>query len=255
MGMSTAHEPYLKASGSDRLAPFYDAHVRLLMRERYIKRRVIERAELKPGQRLLDVGCGTGTLVLMARRMHPKSTIVGLDGDPVILAIARRKAAKERLSVQLDEGMAYAMPYPDRSFDAVVSSLMLHHLTHDQQLRCLAEMKRVLVPGGRLVIADFAPPHNRLMKLARFPARLLFRAHTRGRGHGEEGHHGHAAAENAAPARQRRRFDQGLIALGWERVTRPQYFNTLVGTLALYTAVCPGGTRAEAEAAVEQHGV
>jgi ubiquinone/menaquinone biosynthesis C-methylase UbiE len=252
--MSTTHEPYLKASGSDRLAPFYDAHVRLLMRERHIKRRVIKRAGLKPGQRMLDVGCGTSTLVLMAQRMHPGATIVGLDGDPVILAIARRKAAKERLPVQLDEGMAYAMPYPDRSFDAVVSSLMLHHLTHDQQVRCLAEMKRVLVPGGRLVIADFAPPHNRLMKLARFPARLLFRAHTRGHGHGGEGQHGHAAAGNASPTRQRRRFDQGLAALGWEQVTRPEYFNTVVGTLALYTAVAPTGAREGSEATAERHG-
>lgn len=237
--MSTTHEPYLKAAGRDELAPFYDTTVRLAMRERHIKRRIIERAVLAPGHRLLDVGCGTGTLVLLARQMHPDCTIIGLDGDPTILTIARRKAAKARLTVQFDEGMAYALPYPDHSFEAVVSSLVFHHLSHDQQLRCLAEIRRVLVPGGRLVLADFAPPHNPLMTLAQFPARLIFRAHGGRHGHGAEGHNHHADPNQSLSPHRRRRLDRGLAALGWEAVTRPEYFMTLLGSLALYTATSP----------------
>src|SRR5215208_58148 len=149
--MTIAHEPYLKAAGTDRLAPYYDLMARLGMRERHLKGRVIELAHLAPGQRLLDLGCGTGTLVLLARRRYPDAAVVGVDGDPTILAIARHKARRAGISVQLDQGMAYALPYADGSFDAVVSTLTFHHLSADQQGRALAEVRRVLRPDGRLV--------------------------------------------------------------------------------------------------------
>lgn len=227
--MGAAHEPYLKAAGSDRLAPFYDLMVRLGMREQRIRRRVVARAALGPGQRLLDIGSGTGTLAILARRRHPRATIIGLDGDPTILAIARRKAARAGVAVQFDEGMAYALPYADGSFDAVTSMLMLHHLSHDQQARTLAEARRVLRPGGRLVVADLAPPHNRRMALTRRAAGLLMRLHGGGTAHAA----GHAV-ENL----------QGkLTALGWQRVSRPAYVMTLAGTLALVSAVRPPDRR------------
>ena len=219
--MTVAHEPYLKAMGSDRLAPCYDLMARLGMRERHLKGRVIDLAQLAPGRRLLDLGCGTGTLVLMARRRHPGATVIGIDGDPTILAIARRRAARAGIPVQLDEGMAYALPYADGSFDAVTATLMLHHLTHDQQLRTLAEVRRVLRPGGRLVVVDFALPHNRLMALAGRAGRL------HGGGKGQHARH--------APVRLLR----GLAALGWQDVSPPERHMTLAGTVALVTATRP----------------
>jgi ubiquinone/menaquinone biosynthesis C-methylase UbiE len=171
------HEPYLKAAGSDRLAPYYDLVARLGMRERHLKGRTIELARLAPGGRLLDLGCGTGTLVLMARRRHPDAIVIGVDGDPTILGIARRKARRAGIAVQLDEGMAYALPYADGSFDAVVSTLTFHHLTPDQQERALTEVRRVLRPGGRLVVAGLTLPHNRLMRLAPRLVSGLLRCH------------------------------------------------------------------------------
>src|SRR6266508_1395794 len=104
--MTVEHEPYLKATGTDRLAPYYDLMARLGMRERHLKGRVIDLAQLAPGRRMLDLGCGTGTLVLMARRRYPGATVIGVDGDPMILGIARRKAQRAGIPVQLDEGMA-----------------------------------------------------------------------------------------------------------------------------------------------------
>jgi ubiquinone/menaquinone biosynthesis C-methylase UbiE len=223
--MTTAHEPYLKAMGSDRFVRFYDLVVGLAMRERKVRLRVIARARLGPGQRLLDLGCGTGTLAILAQRRHPRATVVGVDGDPVVLGIARGKARRAGVPVRFDEGMAYALPYDDGSFDAVTATLMLHHLTHDQQERTLAEVWRVLRPGGRFVIADFAPPHNRRMALASRVARLLMHLH--GAGNAPHGGHRHG------------QLGQDLAARGWQDVASPEPYMTLVGTLALVCATRP----------------
>jgi len=149
----------------------------------------------------------------------------GSDGDPGILRRARAKAHEAGVRVDFDEGLSTALPYGDDSFDAVTSTLMLHHLTQDQRARALAEVRRVLRPGGRLVVADFAPPHNRLMALAGRAARTLIRLH--GGGPGEHGGH--------APARPERE----LAALGWRDVSPPERHMTLAGTLTLVTATRP----------------
>jgi ubiquinone/menaquinone biosynthesis C-methylase UbiE len=243
--MHEAHEPYtnaigipyLKAIGSDRLAPFYDIVARLVMNERRVRRRVIVRAALGPRKRLLDIGCGTGTLALMAQRRYPNAEVVGVDGDPVILDIARRKAAREGVAVPFDEGMSYALPYPDASFDAVTSTLMLHHLTQDQQARTLAEVRRVLRPGGRFVIADLAPPHNWRMTLASRAMRLLS-----GMRHGGS-HHSRGTPHVAATERHGGHVPHDLGAMltahGWGHISPPAYFMTLMGTLSLVSAVRP----------------
>jgi ubiquinone/menaquinone biosynthesis C-methylase UbiE len=225
-GASTEAEgPYLKAALSDRLAPFYDLTVRLAMRERHIKRRVIDLAELAAGQALLDVGCGTGTLALMARQLHPTVRVVGVDGDPVILRLARRKAEHTAADVRFDEAMAYALPYEERSFDAVVSTLAFHHLTLDQMDRTLSEVRRVLRPGGRLVVADFAAPHNVLMAVSAGIFTRLVRLH----GDRHAAPHGKAAEP----------FERHLTAAGWTRIAPPEHFMTLVGTLAVTCALRP----------------
>ena len=224
--MTTTHEPYLKAAGSDRLAPYYDLIARLGMRERRLKGRVIDLARLAPGRRLLDLGCGTGTLVLLARRRHPDATVIGVDGDPTILAIARRKARRAGIPVQLDEGMAYALPYADGSFDAVVSTLTFHHLTPDQQARALAEARRVLRPGGRLVIADLTQPHNRLM-------RLVQRVHARLRCHR------HHDAPSAGHPRRMTTLEDLLSANGWRSIAPTERSMSAMGTIGLYALTRP----------------
>ena len=230
--MTTTHEPFLKAAGSDRLAPSYDLMARLVMRERHLKGRVIDLAQLAPGQRLLDLGCGTGTLVLMARRRHPGATVIGVDGDPTILGIARRKARRAGIPVQLDEGMAYALPYADGSFDAVVSTLTFHHLTPDQQERALAEARRVLRPGGRLVIADLSRPHNRLMRLAQ---RLRSRLRC----------HGHHGAPSEGHPRRMTTLEELLTTNGWRRVAPTEHSMSAMGTIALSAWALPNETRSQ----------
>ncbi len=155
---------YLPALKYRWLTPLYDPVLRWLFREDVMKTRLVEDVVLLPGQRALDLGCGTGTLTRFLKRAHRGAAVVGLDGDPEVLEIARNKATRAGVDVAWDQGMAYAMPYPDASFDVVVTSLMLHHLSRDNKIRALHEVHRVLRPGGSFHVADFGTPQTALMR-------------------------------------------------------------------------------------------
>lgn len=150
---------YLPAMGKDRLLPFYDVCTWLMGVNR-IHRRLLELAAVEPGHRVLEIGCGPGGLVLRAQRMHPDAEVVGLDPDPLALTRARRKAGRAGLSVRFDQGKAGELPYPDESFDRVLSSFMFHHLDDGEKRRALAEVRRVLRPGGQLHLVDVAGHHH-----------------------------------------------------------------------------------------------
>lgn len=153
---------YIPALRFNVLTPLFDPMARWLMRELTFKRRLIEEARIRPGFRVLDLGSGTGTLTILVKQMHPAAEVVGIDGDPNILAISRAKAAQKHVDIRFDEGLASALPYPDASFDRVLSSLVFHHLTTENKKRALDEILRVLKPGGTLVIVDFGRPQNAL---------------------------------------------------------------------------------------------
>ena len=163
--MSEDKPRFIPAANVDWLTPLYDPVLRWVMRERGFKRRLIEQARIQPGQRVLDLGCGTATLTLMIAERHPETELVGIDADPRILEIARRKIARAGAKITLEEGMAFELPYPDWTFDRVVSSLVFHHLTPEDKRRTLAEVWRVLRPGGQLHIVDFGPPSTRAGRL------------------------------------------------------------------------------------------
>ena len=156
---------YIPALGYDWLTPFYDVLTRLVMQEEAFKRQLIRQATIKPGQRVLDLGCGTATLTILLKQTHPQADISGLDGDAQALAIGRAKARKAGLDLHLDEGMAFALPYPDGVFDRVLSSLMIHHLQSENKVRTMQEVRRVLTPEGEFHIADFGPPRSAWARL------------------------------------------------------------------------------------------
>jgi len=147
------------------LTPLYDSVMQLTMRELTIKRRLVEQMRVGRGHRVLDLGCGTATLTIMIKRTYPEAEVIGLDIDPEILDIARSKVAETGMDIKLDQGSAVELPYPDSSFDRVVSSLVFHHLKHEDKIRAFREIFRVLRPGGELHVADFGKPHNALMYL------------------------------------------------------------------------------------------
>ena len=204
---------YIPALSFRWLTPLYDPLLKWVMREETFKRKLVQQANIQPKMKVLDLGCGTGTLTLMLKQTYPEAEIIGMDGDPQVLDIARDKSSGA--NIQWDEGLASSLPYPDSVFDRVVTSLVIHHLVTDDKRRAFNEIHRVLKPYGELHVLDFGAPHS---SLTRFMTSYMRRL--------EE------AADN---------FD-GQIPLfvteaGFGEVREAQNFVTIFGPLSLWRAV------------------
>ena len=163
----------MPAAGRRWLAAFYDPVVAATMRERRFRALVAGRVLAARPRTVVDVGCGTGTLALELLRRSPSLQLTGIDADPEILARAQRKVTSAGGAVSLLHGRAEALPVDDGVADCVVSSLLLHHLHQEGKELALAEMRRVLRPDGRLVVADWGRPHDAIMRMAFLSVQLL----------------------------------------------------------------------------------
>jgi ubiquinone/menaquinone biosynthesis C-methylase UbiE len=208
--MKTTYIPALRFKW---LTPLYDPLLKWGMREETFKHRLVLQAHIEPDMNVLDLGCGTGTLTIMLKRLNPKSVVTGLDGDAQVLDIARQKSPST--NIQWDEGLASSLPYSNSVFDRVVTSLVIHHLSTDDKRRAFKEMYRVLKPRGELYMLDFGVPHS---PLTRCMAILMHRL--------EE------VADN---------FDgllpQFIKEAGFNEVREVEHFVTIVGPLSLWRAV------------------
>ena len=153
--MHSSRRTYLPAAGRDAAFPLYDP-VTALLGAAARRQLLIDRADLSTAQRVLDVGCGTGSLAIAIKRAHPSLFVTGIDPDPLALARANGKAARAGVEIHFDRGFGDELPYAAASFERVFSSFMLHHLSPALQRKLLAEVLRVLSPGGRLLLTDFA---------------------------------------------------------------------------------------------------
>ncbi len=187
------------------------------MPESTFKRELVQQAHVFSKQQILDLGCGTATLTILIKKMHPDANVIGLDGDRKILELGRRKAEKTKVDITLTQAMSFDLPYPDRFFDRVLSSLVFHHLTRQNKIRSAREVYRVLRSGGELHVADFGKPHNWIMRIVSYPWHLL---------EGPEN-----TNDNIHGLLPRFMRDSGFI-----EVRESRTYMTLFGTLSLYAA-------------------
>jgi len=145
---------YTPAAGRDWLLPFYDLFAKLLGVERS-HRRLLEQAAIQSGYNVLEIGCGTGNLTILAKRLHASARVHGIDPDPKALSRARRKAHRADLDVDFRQAFSEQLPFQDASCDRVLSAFMLHHIQSDTKVPALREVYRVLKPSGSLHLADF----------------------------------------------------------------------------------------------------
>jgi ubiquinone/menaquinone biosynthesis C-methylase UbiE len=164
---------FFPAAGHDLFLPVYDPLVSLMGFDR-ARQDLITAANIEPGHHILDIGCGTGTLVVKLKRQYPSAQVVGIDPDPKVLRRARIKATRAAVSVQLDPGFAEELPYKEESFDHVFSSFMFHHLQEQERENMLREVLRVLRAGGSFHLLDFVVNNASHGFLDR-----LFQAHAR----------------------------------------------------------------------------
>jgi ubiquinone/menaquinone biosynthesis C-methylase UbiE len=168
MSTSNTERHYLPAAGRDAFLPLYDPFTRLFGIDS-LRMALLDQAALQPHHRVLDVGCGTGSLAILIKRLYPTVEVTGIDPDPKALARAERKARRAGVSVRFGRGFADALPYHGIAFDRVFSSLMFHHIARSNKEQSLREIRRVLRPSGRLELLDIvnpsAHPHGFLGRL------------------------------------------------------------------------------------------
>src|SRR5512136_1490400 len=160
-------EDKLILSEMEKIVPSYDSYMRkmTLGRERTLRETTVNLAQVKPGDCILEVGCGTGTLTLAAkRRAGPSGKAFGIDVIPGMIEVSRRKAAQANEDATFQLGSIDNIPFPANQFDVVMCSFMIFHMSENTRRKGIAEIYRVLKPQGRLLVLDLALPTQPVQK-------------------------------------------------------------------------------------------
>lgn len=208
---------YVPALRFHWLTRIYDPVVAFTTRESVFREAVTDLVAHSGATSILDLGCGTGTLTVMLKQRIPECGIWGLDADPAVLSRARTKADRAGIEVEFDQAMSFDMPYPDNSFNLVVSCLFFHHLTTTDKNRTLGEVARVLAAGGKLIVCDWGKPANILLRASFGLVRIL---------DGFE-----VTRDNRAG-----RFAEIIRSAGFRGVTVQRTINAPLGTLEMLAA-------------------
>ena len=214
--MNLSRNEYIPALKYDWLTSLYDPILRWSLREMAFKRHLVEQADIQDGHQVLDLGCGTATLTVLIKQRHPDAVVFGLDADPRVLDIARRKVRQAGLKIGLHQCLAFDAPFLSGFFERVVSSLFFHHLTLENKRRTLEEIHRILKPEGEVHIADWGRPRNLLMRIAFLPVQIL------------DGFQTTADSVNGM-------LPDLMRETGFEDVRTTAEYNTFLGTLSLYS--------------------
>lgn len=208
---------YIPALKYDWLTKFYDPVVGTLMPEKQFKNALIAQASLEPGSKVLDFGCGSLTLTLMAAKKRPDVNFHAIDLDRQILSIAEKKLTQSGAEVTLHHYDGHILPFGDGYFDRIMSSLVFHHLTKEQKQQALGEIFRVLKPYGELHIADWGKASDSIMRGAFYVVQLLDGFKT--------------TADNVKGL-----LPDYMTRAGFKNVMETKTFKTILGTLSLYKA-------------------
>jgi len=218
--MPSQRSKYIYALHYEWLTFLYDPLVRVATKEFTFKKALRLQAEIQPDQKILDLGCGTGTLSLILKETSPQAIIIGGDGDKKILKMAKAKATQAKRELYWHCALAYELPYAEATFNHVFSSFLFHHLTRENKLRTLREIWRVLKPGGGLHLAAWGRPSNWLMRLTFLLIQILDSFQTTG--------------DNV-----RGLLSSYLQEAGFVEIREVRNYNTFVGSLCLYKAHKP----------------
>jgi ubiquinone/menaquinone biosynthesis C-methylase UbiE len=167
-------EDELMKSQMEKMVDSYDSYMRkvTLGREKKLREMTVDLAQVKPGESVLEIGCGTGSLTLTAkRRVGSAGEAFGIDLIPGMIAVSQRKAAEANEKIAFQQGSIDNLPFPDNRFDVVLCSFMIFHMSDDTRRKGIVEIRRVLKPGGRLLVLDMAVPAQPLQKAI---AKMLF---------------------------------------------------------------------------------
>lgn len=210
-----AKEGYIPALPLRLPSKLYDVVLAAAFPENDVRRQVVDRIDPQPYERILDVACGTGSLLRMLHDAEPKALLTGVDVAADMLTIAQSKLPAQ--SVVFSRMDASSLKFPNRSYDKVVSTLAFHHFPTASKRRALGEIRRVLKPGGRFVLADFSNPSNVLMRLCFAALRVL---------DGFENTRAHADGELLS-----------LIQGSFVQVSEVTHLDTVFGTVRIYEAI------------------
>lgn len=171
--MAAWPKKYIYALHYNWLTFLYDLLVKWTTKELTFKKALRRQANIRPGQKILDLGCGTGTLIIIIKASAPQALVIGCDGDKRILKLAQEKAAAAEMKIYWQCGLAFELPYGPSAFDHVFSTFLFHHLSKEDKLKTLSEVWRVLKPGGEFHLADWGKPKNWLMRLSFLTIQIL----------------------------------------------------------------------------------
>ena len=218
--VAVRRQQFVPALRFDALTAVYDPVVAITSRATAVKRRLLAHAGITNGESVLDVACGTGTLAIEIKKGTPKAKVIGIDADPAILSRAKAKADEAGVKIDFRRSLATDLPFDARSFDVVVSTLFFHHLTDEAKSDAAEEIRRVLRPGGRVLVADWGRPQDPLMRMVFLNVQVLdgFRN----------------TASNVAG-----RLPEFLRDAGVQRVSVVDRMRTPLGTIELVSGIRP----------------
>ena len=218
---ASKNKAYIPALKYRWMTQFYDPLIHWGMQEKKLKMHLVHQAALQPDEVVMDLACGTGTLALLLQRSQAGVHVVGVDADPEILAIAKKKAKENQVDhIRFEEGFSDRLPFSNNLFHHVFTSLFIHHLSLEKKKETFEEVHRTLKSGGQFHILDFDNSQNGLMRVAFLPVQFL------------------DGFETTSP------HVKGIIPnllkeTGFTAIEETVKFSTIVGTLRAYRAFKP----------------